>query len=593
VLATGVAVAAVLTAATAGGLAGSVFFGFRARAADSLFPSVRIDPRIVVLGIDRQSIVAQNQLWPWPRDVQAKLVDALAADGVRLAVLDVVQSTPAPGDPALEQAVRASHNVVLAATADLARRRSGRLFEAKTLTSPLPALAQAAAGVGQASVVADPDDGVVRSLPLVVDTPGNDLVPSLTLEAVAQLDGYTGPPTIRPHGIQLGDRYVPTGDLGLLQIDYSAALEPSAEHLPYVSAADVLSAKAPRDELAGKVVLVGVTEPTLGDTHLTPNDKGGGMPGVFVHANALNTMLTRSYIAPATTAEILLWVFGLALVVALATRTAPLWLSPLVAVALTVGYVTVAFHRFDGGVVMDLIYPPLALALAFVAALVLRVGTEVRQRRRMVRLLGQYVPASVARQLIGRRGAAMPTGTITFLFTDVVGSTVTWDAYPREMSVAMRRHDILVEDAVERHGGAIVRPRGEGDSRFAVFVRPRDAVGAAGAILGSFAAERWPTPEPVRLRLAVHTGEADLREGDYYGTAVNRCARIRSVAGGGQALVSEVTAHLVGDDVPAGVTLRDVGLRELKDFATPEHVFSVEIDEAESSLTHWGSRSRT
>src|SRR5881628_2571061 len=117
--------------------------------------------------------------------------------------------------------------------------------------------------------------------------------------------------------------------------------------------------------------------------------------------------------------------------------------------------------------------------------------------------------------------AALPQGTVTFLFTDVEGSTHLWERHPEQMRAALVRHDAIVEELTERHHGQVVRPRGEGDSRFCVFARATDALAAAAAMQVALHEEPWPTPVPVRVRMAVHTGEADLREGDYYGPAVN------------------------------------------------------------------------
>lgn len=166
----------------------------------------------------------------------------------------------------------------------------------------------------------------------------------------------------------------------------------------------------------------------------------------------------------------------------------------------------------------------------------------------------------------------LPTGTLTFLFTDIEDSTHLWDQYPEQMRSAMARHDELIESAVEQHAGKIVRPRGEGDSRFAVFPRTSDALHAAIAIQRLLFAEPWTIPPP-RVRIALHSGEADLRDGDYYGSTVNRCARLRSAAHGGQILVSETTRCLVRDELPTGVSLRDLGEYNLKGLGRPEHIF--------------------
>ena len=143
------------------------------------------------------------------------------------------------------------------------------------------------------------------------------------------------------------------------------------------------------------------------------------------------------------------------------------------------------------------------------------------------------------------------------------------------MRTALVRHDELIERLVADHEGVVVRSRGEGDSRFAVFVRASDAVAAACAVQRALVREAWPTPAPLRVRIALHTGEAQLRAGDYYGSVVNRCARLRALAHGGQVLLSGVTAELVRDSLPEGCGMRDLGQYYLKDLSAPERVWQL------------------
>src|SRR5215472_9092104 len=144
----------------------------------------------------------------------------------------------------------------------------------------------------------------------------------------------------------------------------------------------------------------------------------------------------------------------------------------------------------------------------------------------------------------------LPTGTVTFLLTDIEGSTALWERQPEATRSALERHDAIIESAVAREGGAVVRPRGEGDSRFAAFDRASDAIAAACAIQRALVAEFWQGTPTLRVRIALHTGETDVRQGDYYGNAVNRCARLRLIAYGGQVLISSVTAALVASALP-------------------------------------------
>ena len=109
----------------------------------------------------------------------------------------------------------------------------------------------------------------------------------------------------------------------------------------------------------------------------------------------------------------------------------------------------------------------------------------------------------------------------------------------------MARHDSLMTSAVESNGGMVVRPRGEGDSIFAVFQRATDAVGAACTAQQLLLRETWPEEITINVRMALHTGESELREHDYYGATVNRCARLRAIAHGGQVVLSQTPAQLV------------------------------------------------
>ncbi|HUR79066.1 MAG TPA: tetratricopeptide repeat protein [Acidimicrobiales bacterium] len=166
----------------------------------------------------------------------------------------------------------------------------------------------------------------------------------------------------------------------------------------------------------------------------------------------------------------------------------------------------------------------------------------------------------------------LPEGTITYCFTDVVGSTVLWDTEPDAARAAMVRHDAVIEAVVEEHNGMLVRPRGEGDSRFGVFRRATDAAAAALHIQLALGSQEWETSRPIQVRIALHMGEAEVRDGDYYGGAVNRCARLRSLAHPGQILLSAPVAEVVAEHMPDGAELHDLGTHRLKDLSRAEHV---------------------
>ncbi|OBJ51536.1 BTAD domain-containing putative transcriptional regulator [Mycobacterium asiaticum] len=170
------------------------------------------------------------------------------------------------------------------------------------------------------------------------------------------------------------------------------------------------------------------------------------------------------------------------------------------------------------------------------------------------------------------------TRTVTFLLTDIEGSTAAWEAEPDAMALALARHDELVKQVVTARGGRLIKTRGEGDATFSVFDRPSAAASAAIELQEAIAHEPWALAEPMRIRVALHTGEVELRDGDYFGRAVNRAARLRSLAVGGQILCSGASAELVVDSLTDDVTLTDLGMRQLRNLARPEHVFELRLD---------------
>ena len=164
---------------------------------------------------------------------------------------------------------------------------------------------------------------------------------------------------------------------------------------------------------------------------------------------------------------------------------------------------------------------------------------------------------------------------MTYLLTDIEGSTLRWEADPSAMRAAMTRHDAIIGDVLRSHGGVAVEAGREGDSVLAVFGRAADAALAALETQAALAAEPWPAGLDFELRMALHTGEAELRGGHYYGQALYRCARLLAAGNGGQVLVSQATQQLLVDDPPGDALLLDLGEHRLKDLRRPERIFQL------------------
>ncbi len=167
--------------------------------------------------------------------------------------------------------------------------------------------------------------------------------------------------------------------------------------------------------------------------------------------------------------------------------------------------------------------------------------------------------------------AELPSGTVTFLFTDLEGSTRLWEEHPEAMRPALARHDEILRDAIESTSGCVVKTTGDGFH--AAFSTAADAVSAAVAAQLMLSAESWGETGPLSVRMGAHTGAAELRDGDYYSSAVNRAARLMSVAHGGQIVVSSVTCGLVPD---GSVEFVDLGEHRLRDLGQAERVFQVD-----------------
>lgn len=158
----------------------------------------------------------------------------------------------------------------------------------------------------------------------------------------------------------------------------------------------------------------------------------------------------------------------------------------------------------------------------------------------------------------------LPSGTVTFLFTDIEGSTQLWEKHPEAMKNALAKHDSVLKEAIESNHGYIIKTTGDGVH--AVFPTAIDAINAAIHAQHNL---------HIKIRMGLHTGEAELRDNDYYGQALNRAARIMAAGHGGQILLSSITAELAREHLPSNTSLIDLGEQRLKDLIRPEKIFQL------------------
>src|SRR5688572_11030481 len=174
------------------------------------------------------------------------------------------------------------------------------------------------------------------------------------------------------------------------------------------------------------------------------------------------------------------------------------------------------------------------------------------------------------------RSSALPTGTVTFLFTDIEGSTALLTLLGEAYVTLLERHAEILRTAIVTSGGTEVST--EGDAFFAVFPSAPDAVAAAAMAQRELARTEWPKDASVRVRFGLHTGVARLGGDNYVGLDVHRAARIAAAGHGGQVLLSDATRALVADALPGDTHLRDLGQHRLKDLEQPVRIWQLEMD---------------
>jgi adenylate cyclase len=574
----------VVTALAAIGLNANVFAGFQRRATDALFPAAPSDPNVVVVGFDRKTLDTPGLGNPLPRDQVAKLISQLKADGARVVAFDVTYATErddqVAADAQLAQAINDAGNVVLGTEATgLKPSKTDGALVATSLSAFATGLLDANFSVGHEQMNADPGDGVNRSVPLVIESKDGQFLPSLSLAAVMKYRGINGPVIVRPNGVQIGDRFIPTLGAKSMLLNFSSKLSDPAN---VISAADVIAGTVPKKKIDGKIVLVGAIDSTLGDSRLAPVNKSSGIPGVLLHANSVNTILTGTYLEPVSDTQTLLWVALITAIIGTAVLLFPLWASIAVTLLAGLAYLVLAFTQFNSGHVMNFVYPSIAVVLAFMGGLGLRYFGETRQRRRVTALFSQYVPEAVAQRLVDEdRASSAVEGErleMTVLFCDLRGFTaLSENLEPAVVRVMLNHYYDRVTDIVLEHDGTLMKY--VGDEVFAVWGAPLPTEDHPQRALDCAIAIQVLTPvlnrelveqgaPEVSFGIGLNTGEAVAahfgggrrRQYDVVGDTVNVGARLCSAAGRGEIILSDAVMTRVTSSLP----VEPVGPIELK-----------------------------
>lgn len=627
-----VAVAVALLAAF--GISNGYFAGFQDRAVDRFFPSAKTDPSVMVVGMDEPSLAAFGAP-PWDRDIHGQIARNLAAAGAKVIVWDVVffsSATNTSAKPAqeaqtadlaaaLEEADAAGVTTILGVDGKLQGRVSkAGLQILDPVYDNIATLADAATAGAHVKVDTADGDGVVREVPLVVETADGRFIPALSLAAVLAYRGAQLQPVFNGKGVQAGGRFVPTEREHRMRLNFASGLDARVGSKTLVSAKDLYCASVPTnttdevdarrcvgaqtldpERFKGKIVFVGATAESARDNFDVPVNKSGGMPGVFIHANAVNTMLTASYLDVTSNATTVLIVALLCFLVAIAVLFLPLWLSWLVALLLMGVYLVVAAVQFDRGHIMNLIYPIGMMAIAFVAAIMVRYFTETRHRQRVSKLFAQYVPAAVAQQLVdeGRveQAAEGERLDVSLFFCDLRGFTaMSRSLTPQQVRAMLNEfYDVLTDITLE-HTGTVLKF--VGDEVFAVFGAPLPvenhpqvalecalAIQRAAPALSDKLAEMGIPPAYFGIGMnsgevvAAHVGGGKRRQYDIVGDTVNIGSRMCGQAGKGDIVMPKTMYDILTDPPRA----ESMGLVSLKNVEVPLELMRIRADWSEEA----------
>lgn len=541
--------------------------------AGNLHQAAAVNEAIVIVGIDDKSLEELGRFSHWPRCHHARLVDTVAEAGARTIAFDVLFAEPAPGDDVLAASIRNAGNVVLPVVHTIGAATVPAEIGHSSASSvrPIPILEEAAVAVGHVSVFHDPD-GVVRRVPVTVaDEKGYE--PALALAAVA---GYLRrsevlDSAVEGNAVSFAGRSIPVdGDSGML-VNYNGGRRGHGQTLSFgtVSFVDVMNGGIDPAFFEDKIVLVGATAGGLGDTFWTP--MGEIVYGVEIHASAIETILSGDFLRPPCRAMTVVSILLLAVVAGGAVLRLRLTWAVLSVALLCLLYSIVAFSLFDRGMLLNMLYPPLAIIGASVGVGLHNVTSERAEKRAVTRTFGRYISPSVVEATLGALGAGQlklggQEQEVTVAFADVRGFTAASEKMqPDELVRVLNIYLSKVIQAVLDHGGMI--NKFGGDSVMAVwnvpnacpdhaFLAVKSAVTAQAAITELHAEADLPRMD---WGIGINTGKAvagnmgceDRLEYSVIGDAVNTAARLAGATPGGKVWIGAGTFEPIKDLVTA------------------------------------------
>ena len=563
----------------------SYHFGFfhitQLRSSDFFFRATDLDgggeadDRIAIIGIDDKSLDRLGQLSSWPRTHYAHLVDTLRQAQARVIVFDILFHDPARDDDELLKSIRNSGNVILPVLYEPSSDRPSMAVQTNqnyNFIRPRDIFEQEAIALGHANV--NPDaDGVVRSLSIVIPS-ADGYQPSLALASVA---AYLRRPEVleSPPGdgrLLFAGRNIPIDTCNEMLINFAGSPGVPGEMVGFqtVSFVDVLDGDVDPALFRDKIVIIGATASGLADYFWTPLARE--MNGVEIHAIAIHTILEDSFLQRAPEALTMASIILLALLCGLIVASLRVLWAVVAVALLCLAYFLAAFSSFDSGVMLNMFYPPIAVAGTFVGVNVCNVVLEQSGRREITRIFGHYVsPPVLDRILEAQEEHRMELGgeecEVTTLFADVRNFTgISERIEPHELVRALNLYfSTIIKSVIDFNG--IINKFG-GDSVMAIWNVP--VASEEHALLATKAAvsaqqaikerqEQAPGLVKMEFGIGINTGRAiagnmgsrDRVEYSVIGNTVNLASRIAGAAPGGRVWIGDGTFEQVKDSIKA------------------------------------------
>ncbi len=570
------------------------FYSVNLWLSDQLFTSQRPSPNIVIAGIDDSTLETYGRWAEWPRSLHTQAIDNLSQAEAKVIGFDVIFADSSPDDEMLATAMAKADSVVLAAVGTQPVSRFGTEITYDNVLLPIASLEQAASNIGHANVIPD-GDGTVRRLPLILKSSAGQVYPSLTLAVLHRLFSMPLPQEypLENGTVNLLARDIPVDDSYSLRINFAA----DNGKRPYVSYGDVISGDFDPSLVNNKIVLIGMAATGEPDTWAIPTSVSK-VPGVLIHAAAMDTILTERFLIKS---NIIIALMIMLLLVSITAFVLPrcgtwYWRDIAKGVGITVGLfvacLVAGFFAFDRGYSLDLLYPLLLLPVVYVGNVIYMVISEQSDKRFVKELFGRYISPQVAKEILSRADAGeLRLGgeqrEVSVLFGDIRNFTpMSEQLSPEEVVKMLNTYLSVVTDTVIQHDGIV--NKFWGDSIIAVWNAPQLqpehallAVKAAWEAQQKLAELRQSDDRlrPVQFGIGINTGIALVgnigsvgrTEYTVIGDSINVASRICSSAHGGQVWIGAETYNQTKDYIEA----EELEPQKLKGKAEPVIVYRV------------------